>query len=276
MKQARQEYLDIAIRSAIDAGSATLKFYSEETEVIYKDDNSPLTRADLESNRVINDYLNKTGIPVLSEENRMIPYSSRSAWNRFWLVDPLDGTKEFINKSSEYTVNIALIENNIPVLGVVYVPVMSLLYFGTEETGSFKVSIDAQSDLNTIQRNPEKIHTGSIHKKLIVVASKSHLNEETEQFIAKLESVKGECEKRSFGSSLKLCMVAEGSADVYPRLGPTMEWDTAASHAVARFAGCKIIRLPDKKDLQYNKQDLLNPYFLVYNRLLDPEIMRII
>ncbi len=271
-----QDYLNIAITAAIKAGEKTLKYYKNEMEVLLKDDNSPLTQADLESNEVINYYLNKTELPLLSEENRITPYSIRSGWTNYWLVDPLDGTKEFINRRSDYTVNIALIEKNQPLMGVVYAPAKSVLYYGLKGQGSYKVKTDNYSDSKTLQEKAKKINSGKINKKLVVVASKSHLSDETKEFISKLEKVAGKCEASSYGSSLKLCMVAEGSADIYPRLGPTMEWDTAASHAVAEFANCKVIGLPDKKPIEYNKQDLLNPWFVVFNQNLDSLIRRII
>ena len=228
-----------------------------------------MTQADLESNEVINSYLNKTELPLLSEENRITPYSIRSEWTNYWLVDPLDGTKEFINKRSDYTVNIALIKKNQPLMGIVYAPAKSVLYYGLKGLGSYKVKTDNYSDSKTLLENAKKISSGKIHKNLIVVASKSHLSVETKEYISKLEKIAGKCEISSYGSSLKLCMVAEGSADIYPRLGPTMEWDTAASHAVAEFADCVVLRLPDKKPIEYNKQDLLNPWFVVYNQNLD-------
>lgn len=271
-----QDLLNIAIKAALKAGKETLKYYKVELDVLLKEDNSPLTQADLESNEVINNYLSKTEIPILSEENKITAYTERSNWKTFWLVDPLDGTKEFINNSPEYTVNIALIEDNKPIMGVVFTPAKSLLYYGLKGLGSFKVKMDGKFNIESLMKKSKRIQTGKVHKKLIVVASKSHLSDETKQFISKLEKVRGKCETSSYGSSLKLCMVAEGSADIYPRLGPTMEWDTAASHAVAEFAGCKIMSLPDKKTLKYNKQDLLNPWFVIYNENLDTLVRKII
>ncbi len=271
-----QKLLNIAIEAALEAGKKTLKYYQSEIDVLLKDDNSPLTQADLESNKVIDGYLRQTGIPVLSEENKILPYTIRSAWKKFWLVDPLDGTKEFINKSPDYTVNIALVEDRKPVLGVVYLPVQSILYFGLKDDGSYKVKLGKKTEIKFLREKSVKIQSGDTHKKLIVVTSRSHLSDETKQFIEKLRKACGDCETSSYGSSLKFCMVAEGSADVYPRLGPTMEWDTAASHAIIESAGCKIIRLPDKKPLEYNKQDLLNPWFIVYNQNLDSIIRKII
>lgn len=270
-----QDYLDIAVTAAIEAGEKTIKYYKDDLDVLLKDDHSPLTQADLESNEVINYYLNKTELPLLSEENRITPYSIRSEWTNYWLVDPLDGTKEFINKRSDYTVNIALIERNQPLMGIVFAPAKSVLYYGLKGLGSYKVKTDNYSDSKTLLKNAKKINSGKIHKKLIVVASKSHLSVETKEYISKLEKAAGKCEISSYGSSLKLCMVAEGSADIYPRLGPTMEWDTAASHAVAEFADCFVLGLPDKKPVVYNKQDLLNPWFVVYNQKLDSLVRRI-
>ncbi len=271
-----QDLLHVAVEAALKAGLKTLKYYKNDLDVLLKDDHSPLTLADLESNEVINKYLNQTDLPVLSEENKVMPFVTRSKWKMLWLVDPLDGTKEFINKRSDYTINIALIKNNQPVLGVVFVPAKSVLYYGIKDSGSYRVKVSKDAIAESLLKASKKIHAGSIHKKLVVVASKSHLSEDTRQFIRKLEKNAGQCDIRSYGSSLKLCMIAEGSADIYPRLGPTMEWDTAASHAIAEFAGCRIVSLPTRKPVEYNKRNLLNPWFIVYNAKLNSLISKII
>ena len=271
-----RKLLSLAIEAALKAGIETLKFYLHEFDVLIKDDHSPLTQADLEANRVINELLESTGIPVLSEENKLIPFETRKGWNHFWLIDPLDGTKEFINRSSEYTVNIALIENGIPILGVVFAPALNILYYGLKDFGSFKSKADPTDLPENILSRGKLLQPGKVHKKLRIVASRSHLSEETKAFINKLETNTNIGEMQSYGSSLKLCMVAEGSADIYPRLGPTMEWDTAASHAVAVFAGCKVLNLIDSGPLLYNKENLLNPWFVIYNQALDSLIGTII
>lgn len=271
-----KKLLELAIHAALLAGERTLKFYHEELDVIIKDDNSPLTQADLESNQVIMDILTETDIPILSEENKIVAYEEREAWKTFWLIDPLDGTKEFINKRSEYTINIALIDNGTPVMGVVFAPVLKTLYYGLKEEGSFKVLIEEMQFVSKILETSERLSAHSVSKKLNIVASRSHLSDETKDFIASLEKYHGIKESKSYGSSLKLCMVAEGTADIYPRLGPTMEWDTAASHAVAIYAGSSVIEAEKAGPLVYNKENLLNPYFIVYNPALDKTVRRIL
>ncbi len=271
-----RKLLSLAIEAALKAGTETLKFYLQEFDVLIKEDHSPLTLADLEANKVINELLEPTGIPMLSEENKQIPFESRKNWNQFWLIDPLDGTKEFINRSSEYTVNIALIENGIPVLGVVFAPALNILYYGLKGFGSFKSKAQSTDTPEDILNCGKLLSPGKAHKKLIIVASRSHLSDETKAFIKKLKKNTKIGEMNSYGSSLKLCMVAEGTADIYPRLGPTMEWDTAASHAVAVFAGCKVLNLNESGPLLYNKENLLNPWFVIYKQVLDSLITKII
>jgi 3'(2'), 5'-bisphosphate nucleotidase len=191
-------------------------------------------------------------------------------------VDPLDGTKEFIGKRDEYTINIALIIDHEPVLGVVYAPALKILYFGHQLTGSYKIKTDDNRSTERIINEASRIKASVIPEKIRVVVSKSHLNEETRGFINRLNEVIQMDHLRSFGSSLKLCRIAEGCADIYPRLGPTMEWDIAAGHAVARFADCCVIDLNTGTSLLYNKENLMNPYFLVYNPLLDTAVRSVI
>ncbi len=268
--------LNTALEAALKAGNKTLDFYREDMTVLIKDDNSPLTRADLESNRIINEYLAGTDIPILSEENKTVPYDIRKNWNRFWLIDPLDGTKEFINKRAEYTINIALVEKAIPVLGVVYAPALDLLYFALKKQGSFKVTGTVGKKPATLKEHALKLSVGKPAEKLRVVASRSHLSGETSLFIENLKKYKPVDELNSIGSSLKLCMIAEGSAEIYPRLGPTMEWDTAASHAVVIHAGGAVIEADNFQPLTYNKINLHNPYFIVYNPELDQVVRKLI
>ena len=248
---------------ARSAGKKILKIYEGEIEVEdkispeYEEGVSPLTKADLESNEEICSNLNKIfpNIPLLSEENKEVSFQERASWEYFWLVDPLDGTKEFIKKNGEFTVNIALIKNNKPILGVVYAPVKDTFYYGDFHNGSFKKIRDEE---------PHKLENMHEAKKRVrVVASKSHFNQETKGFIDSLKEEFSEVELINAGSSLKLCFVAEGKADIYPRLGPTMEWDTAAAHAVVKFSGKNVYNYGDKKELEYNKENLLNPYFIV-------------
>ncbi len=269
-----------AVKAAIDAGEAILEIYKQDFDVEIKADNSPLTAADKASHQIIVDALASTPYPVLSEESAEIEYNDRKDWDKYWLVDPLDGTKEFIKKNGEFTVNIALIEKGVPVLGIVYVPVEGTLYFGSEE-GAFKARDCTGKPIEDILESATACRiSGTPSKPLRVVASKSHCNDETRKFISDLEDRYGEVELVSRGSSLKLCMVAEGVADIYPRIAPTMEWDTAAAHAVVCAAGGGVFEFdaylpvmaygatgeseegkPIK--LRYNKENLLNPYFVV-------------
>ena len=270
------DLLDIALKAAMKAGKKTLEYYNTEMTVVVKDDHSPLTQADLESNQIIIKYLGSTEIPILSEENKNDPYEVRKEWKSFWLIDPLDGTKEFINKRAEYTINVALIENGIPVMGVVYAPALDLLYFGSKKHGSYKLANASRYSAGKVRKHAVKLEVGELSKKLRVVASRSHLSEETSRFIDNMNKHKSVGKMNSIGSSLKLCMIAEGKADIYPRLGPTMEWDTAASHAVVLYAGGKVIEISKFHPLSYNKEDLHNPYFIVYNPALDKIVHKII
>lgn len=261
--------LYIAIEAAIKAGMEIMKIYNDPASdfgIEKKADNSPLTIADKNANEVICSILEATQIPILSEEGKSIDYATRRHWNKLWIVDPLDGTKEFIKKNGEFTVNIALVKNNTPVLGVIYVPAKRELYFGSETQGAFKYLLptDATSvTLMELETNATQIPTHKENDKFVVVASRSHLSAETESYIEKLRNIHHSIEMISSGSSLKICLVAEGKADVYPRFAPTMEWDTAAGHAIARAAGMEIFHTDETTPLQYNKEDLLNPWFIV-------------
>jgi len=241
------------------AGEAILEVYARDFDVETKADNSPLTEADQKANAVILAALAEhfPEIPVISEETKALPFSERKEWSRCWLVDPLDGTKEFIKKNGEFTVNIALIENGEPVLGVVYRPVTDTLYFASRGSGAFRQDGDGA---------PVKIFNDrhySTEEEVVAVASRSHLSAETEAFIEDLRAQGKKVEFLSAGSSLKLCLVAEGKATVYPRFAPTMEWDTGAAHAVVLEAGKKVLQHGSGESLRYNKEDLLNPWFIV-------------
>ncbi len=256
--------LEGAISAAVKAGLVISQIYDRDFEVTYKADESPLSEADTASNNIICTFLRDlNNFPIMSEENKQIVYKERENWNLFWLVDPLDGTKEFIKKNGEFTVNIALIENGLPVLGVVYAPALHSLYYGSSDLGSFKCeNVKENLPFETIFSNSIKLpveKAGSAYK---VVASRSHKNEETIAFIESLKKEHTVIEEVSIGSSLKLCLVAEGKADIYPRLGPTMEWDTAAAHAVVKYAGKNVKIYNEDKELSYNKQNLLNPWFV--------------
>lgn len=261
------ELMLTAVNAAINGGIAILDVYNnEETQVEYKDDQSPLTQADTKSNEAIMALLAGTNIPVLSEEGKSITFEERHAWDLLWIVDPLDGTKEFIKRNGEFTVNIALVKNGVPVLGVIYVPVSQDLYYGMEGEGSFKVGhVGSYAEVNDFESLKNASATLPIKedRSFTVVGSRSHMNEETSSFIKSLEAKHGEADIMSRGSSLKICMVAEGKADVYPRFAPTMEWDTAAGHAIAKYAGFDMFLHDRDEPLRYNKEDLLNPWFIV-------------
>lgn len=265
-----QKYLFVAVDAALKAGEKILSIYNDpvsDFEIERKADNSPLTIADRKAHETIVAILNETPFPVLSEEGKHLDYAVREAWNELWIVDPLDGTKEFIKKNGEFTVNIALVRNCIPILGVIYLPVKQELYFADEKLGAYKLSgITALSDDATLEK---LIHAAvplpveNERKQFVVVASRSHLSPETQAYISEMKQQHENVDLISSGSSIKICLVAEGSADVYPRFAPTMEWDTAAGHAIARAAGMEIYQAGKKMPLQYNKEDLLNPWFIV-------------
>ena len=246
MNKDSENFLELIIRTAVSAGKEIMKIYSTDFDVEIKDDNSPLTVADKNANKVITEALSGTGMPVLSEEGKQIPFAVRSSWKRFWMVDPLDGTKEFVKKNGEFTVNIALIEEGEPLIGVIYAPALDTLYFGSPATGSWMIR-EADAKVAGLDHDDEFLKRLSVlgsqlplereNREFTVVASRSHLNEQTSEFIEKLRSIHGEVNFISSGSSLKICLVADGSADVYPRLAPTMEWDTAAGQAIASPSG---------------------------------------
>jgi 3'(2'), 5'-bisphosphate nucleotidase len=245
------------VKIARQAGEAIMTIYDTDFGVEDKADKSPLTAADRESNTVIIAHLQKLypQIPIISEENKEVPYADRAAWNWFWLIDPLDGTKEFIKRNGEFTVNIALVHDGKPVLGVIYVPATGVTYYASEGEGAFKVEADgAQHKIQVKQPNPDK---------LILIGSRSHPSPEFDAYLNEKQAQYREVDFVAAGSSLKLCLVAEGIADVYPRLGPTMEWDTGAGHAIALEAGASVKVYGQDKDLRYNKENLLNPFFIV-------------
>lgn len=258
-----KEFKEISIAPLMDAvkaaGEKILEIYATDFDVEIKGDDSPLTAADQAANAVLMDYVNANtpDIPVISEENKEVAYDERKEWNRFWLIDPLDGTKEFIKKNGEFTVNIALIEDGAPSLGVVYQPTSGTFYLGVSSEASYKV--DADGSISVIKNETHY----SKRDEVIVVASRSHLSDEVVAFVDDLKAQGKGVEFLSAGSSLKFCLVAEGKAHVYPRLGPTMEWDTGAAHAVALGAGLNVLHAETKKPLQYNKENLLNPFFIV-------------
>lgn len=266
-----QKYLFVAIEAALKAGQRILAIYndpSSDFEVERKSDQSPLTIADRQAHEVIAALLNETPFPVLSEEGKQLPYAERKEWNDLWIVDPLDGTKEFIKRNGEFTVNIALVQNRIPVLGVIYLPVKRELYFACQSLGAYKltdiVEVPPAATLQSIVDSAAKLPIAALKPDhFVVVASRSHRSPETEDYIKEKEQQHGSIELISSGSSIKICLVAQGSAQVYPRFAPTMEWDTAAGHAIARAAGMEVYQADGEIPLQYNKEDLLNPWFIV-------------
>ena len=257
--------LETAILAALEAGKEILKIYhSGDFDIEIKGDNSPLTKADTASHRVIMRYLNKTEIPVLSEEGRAIDYRERKDWRQLWIVDPIDGTKEFIKRNGEFTVNIALVEDQKTSIGVIFVPATGILYFSSQAMGAFKVGVDLENfDLKTVISSASKLPLEREDPTYTIVASRSHMSPETEAYVQDMREKYGEVNLISKGSSLKLCMVAEGQANCYPRFAPTMEWDTAAGQAICEHAGFQVIDWGTKENMLYNREELLNNWFLV-------------
>ncbi|RLA42030.1 MAG: 3'(2'),5'-bisphosphate nucleotidase [Gammaproteobacteria bacterium] len=245
------------------AGEAILEVYARsDLGVEVKADESPLTAADLAAHHILADGLEGLleGVPVLSEEAAAPPFSERSQWQRYWIIDPLDGTKEFIKRSGEFTVNVALVDNHVPVLGVVHVPVSGVTYTGLSGAGAYKIEGDQPGQPIAVRTMSGR---GGADKPVTVVASRSHGAGAVDDLLRALAKDLGQTDTCNMGSSLKLCLVAEGSADIYPRLAPTMEWDTAAAQAVVEAAGGQVLNF-DLELLRYNEKDaLLNPYFYV-------------
>ena len=276
MTENRMFWLHTAIISAVKAGQAILEVYdSADMGIEKKADDSPLTLADRRSHDIIMADIDGFGIPILSEEGRNIPFAERKQWSRMWIVDPLDGTKEFIKRNGEFTVNIALAEGGTPTMGVIYVPVTDTLYFADRELGAFKIDDckkggvgerqpggagGVESMMKNAARMPLQQEKG---RPFTIMGSRSHATPELEAYVESMRNQYGEVDFISSGSSLKICLVAEGRADIYPRLGPTMEWDTAAGQAIALASGAQVVRHDDGSALAYNKENLLNPWFIV-------------
>jgi len=265
------------IRISREAGRAILQIYDSDFAVEQKADRSPLTLADKRSHEVIAQGLSLISdfiIPILSEEGRQMPYAQRKDWHMFWLVDPLDGTKEFVKRNGEFTVNIALIQNGFPLIGVIYIPVKNIFYFAAEGLGAYKLELSNAEVPTSIEGllkissrlplAPNSSDKASHLSRITVIGSRSHMSSETEQFINDLKAGYEEVDFLAAGSSLKFCLIAEGRADVYPRFGPTMEWDTAAGQAIVEQAGGRVLRAGSQEPLTYNKEDLLNPSFIVH------------
>jgi len=259
------QLIDKAIEAAILAGIKIMEIYSlSDFSVEIKNDHTPVTLADHQADNIISELLEETGIPVLSEEGIHLNYSERKEWKSFWLVDPLDGTKEFIKRNGEFTVNIALIKGNTPVAGVIYVPVSGDLYVAAIESGAFRIKNPPTNyTFETIQKKGIKLPIDGKPGIFTILVSRSHQNKETLKLIDQIKSDYKNSLIISRGSSLKLCMIAEGSANIYPKIGKTMEWDTAAGHAIIKAVGKNIYHTDLKTELTYNKENLQNPNFIV-------------
>lgn len=260
-----------AIRAAVKAGAKIMEVYTDpnaDFEIERKADNSPLTIADKKAHEAIAEILKATPYPILSEEGKKIAAEERQTWNELWIVDPLDGTKEFIKRNGEFTVNIAYVKNGTPEAGVIYIPVKQELYIADCQTGAYKLCnimvLDDCETFDTLITRATRLPYSDSHKRdaFTIVASRSHLSPETEAYIEEMKQRHAHVETISSGSSLKLCLIAEGKADVYPRFAPTMEWDTAAGHAIIHAAGKEVYQANSSLPLQYNKTDLLNPWFI--------------
>ncbi|WP_299127930.1 3'(2'),5'-bisphosphate nucleotidase CysQ [uncultured Winogradskyella sp.] len=258
--------IQTATKAALEAGDVIMQIYDSVFDVEYKDDKSPLTEADKKANDVINAFLKQTDFPIISEENKQTDYNIRKTWNSCWVVDPVDGTKEFIKRNGEFTVNIALVENGKPILGVIYVPATKTLYYAdTNLKKAYKASLSSHNQTidSIINKSQPLIPKDNNSNNIEVVGSRSHMNQDTLDYVEALKKDGKQVEIVSKGSSLKFCLVAEGKADVYPRYAPTMEWDTAAGQAICNAVGLKVISKETNKSLAYNKENLLNSYFLV-------------
>ncbi|NOY36645.1 MAG: 3'(2'),5'-bisphosphate nucleotidase CysQ [Chlorobi bacterium] len=261
-----ENWINPAIKAVATAGKAILEVYSgNDFHISIKSDHSPLTLADRRADEKITAVLNKTPFPVLSEESKHQEYQKRISWDTFWLVDPLDGTKEFISRNDEFTVNIALIRKGEPVLGVIYIPVYDQLYYASRGSGAWKMEGFSLFNAEGKNRNQLISHSTALPARqqniMSVMVSRSHLSDETRTYITNLEQKTGPLEQVTAGSSLKLCRIAEGATGIYPRFGPTMEWDIAAGVAIVKEAG-GTVTVADGSRLEFNKKDLLNPWFI--------------
>jgi len=258
--------LQIAIQASLEAGKVIMQVYDTAFDVEIKDDKSPLTEADKKANDVINSYLVNTEFPIISEENKQTHYATRKNWTTCWVVDPVDGTKEFIKRNGEFTVNIALVTNGKPELGVIYVPAIKTIYVANVNTKeAFKTQLESHdASVEEVINAATALQPKSPESNPVqVVGSRSHMSQETLDFVETIKSEGKDVEVVSKGSSLKFCLVAEGNADVYPRFAPTMEWDTAAGQAICNAVGIDVISQETNSALLYNKENLLNPWFLV-------------
>ena len=271
-----EDLVDAGVEAALAAGEQIMEVYGSAFDVELKDDRSPLTEADKRAHLAIAKILELTGLPVLSEEGRSISPEERQQWKRYWLVDPLDGTKEFVKRNGEFTVNIALMQRDdeptgplgaaVPIAGILYVPVKQVLYFAWQGGGAYRQSGVATLEEDAAYERAAKstrLPLSRPDQPYTIVASRSHQSAETEAFIRNAEKEHGKVQLTSMGSALKICLVAEGAADVYPRYAPTMEWDTAAGHAIANEAGHRLIDVSTNAPMRYNKHELVNNWFIV-------------
>lgn len=267
--------LHSAILAALKAGKHIAAIYDSGFDVEYKSDASPVTKADKEANQIIEDFLAVHSIPVLGEEGEHFEYDKRKHWQDIWIVDPLDGTKEFVKRNGEFTVNIALSRAGVPVIGVIYSPVFKDLYFASDEIGSYKIDrhslIDveekiAEFDLSQIVSLAKKLPVQALPEMYTVVASRSHQNGDIRRYIQNLKQEKGQINTIYTGSSIKMCWIAEGKAHEYPRYGRTMEWDTCAGHCILKNAGAELLHMQSQLSLSYNKEDISNPDFLAIRK----------
>ncbi len=259
----------MVIKTAILAGKEILKIYnSDNFDVKQKSDNSPITKADKKSHELINKNLSQFNIPILSEEGVHLEYEERKKWKKYWLIDPLDGTTEFIKKNGEFTVNIALIDNRVPIFGIIYAPVLDILYFGETNIGAYKIKnininneILNYNSINQFIEISDKLPYITDRKIYTIVGSRSFLDAETKKNIENIKQKKGEIDFITRGSSLKFCMIAEGKADLYPRYSSIMEWDTGAGHAIVTASGGSMKQI-DGTDFIYNNKSLYTSSFI--------------
>ncbi len=268
--------ITIAIRAALEASQAIMQVYNGHFNTEIKADGSPITIADKRANEIICEHLSNTPWPIISEENKLAEYSERSQWEHFWLVDPLDGTKEFIGRNGEFTVNIALIRNGDPVFGIIAAPALKKSWFGTIDTPpqvihdtSALINVATDDFTNMLSKSAVQIQVPKIRVSTHVAVSRSHLDDKTKALVAQMSAHYKNIAMHPMGSSLKLCDLASGQAAFYPRFTPCFEWDTAAGHAILRAAGGEIFDLDTQKPLRYNKKDLHNPPFIAFARKID-------
>lgn len=252
-----------AIEAAVLGGKEIMSIYnSNDFHIEYKKDDSPVTIADKLSSKKIVSTLKETNIPVVSEEENIPTFTEREKWEKLWIVDPLDGTKEFIKKNGEFCVNIGLVINKKPVLGVLYIPVTNELFYGGENFGSFKIENITEFSEDVFNQSITLPHSNN-EDKIVVTASRSHTDRESIAFFNNLKKETGDVEFVEVGSAIKFCRIAEGLVDLYPRFNPCMEWDTAAGHALVQGIGKDVYSTSENKPLVYNKEDLYSPYFIV-------------